>query len=116
MENYTITFARGFGTGGKEIASRVAKDLDIHCYENRILTLASQMSGIDRQLFEEANEKIHTKKIGFGTLLHSLPRRNHPEPERNIFASDDQLFEYEKKIIMELSQTESSVIVGKCAD
>lgn len=116
MENYTITFARGFGTGGKEIASRVAKDLGIHCYENRILTLASQMSGIDRQLFEEANEKIHTKKIGFGALLHSLPRRNHPEPERKLFVSDDQLFEYEKKIILELSQTESSVIVGKCAD
>ena len=52
MENYTITVARGFGSGGKEIASRVAKDLGIHCYENRILTLASQMSGIDRQLFE----------------------------------------------------------------
>ena len=34
---FTITFARGFGTGGKEIASRVARELGIHCYENRIL-------------------------------------------------------------------------------
>ena len=44
MENYVVTFARGFGTGGKEIASKLAKELGIHCYENRILTLASQMS------------------------------------------------------------------------
>ena len=44
MENFIVTFARGFGTGGKEIASMLAKDLGIHCYENRILTLASQMS------------------------------------------------------------------------
>lgn len=40
MENFVITFARGFGTGGKAIASQLAKELGIHCYENRILTLA----------------------------------------------------------------------------
>ena len=45
MGNYVVTFARGFGSGGKEIASRLAKELGIHCYENRILTLASQLSG-----------------------------------------------------------------------
>ena len=50
MERFVVTFARGFGSGGKEIASMLAKDLGIHCYENRILTLASQLSGIDRQL------------------------------------------------------------------
>ena len=49
MENYVVTFARGFGTGGKEIASKLAKELGIDCYENRILTLASQMSGLDEK-------------------------------------------------------------------
>ena len=33
MGNFVVTFARGFGTGGKEIASRLAKDLGIHCYK-----------------------------------------------------------------------------------
>ena len=41
MDNFVVTFARGFGTGGKAIASQLAKELGIHCYENRILTLAS---------------------------------------------------------------------------
>ncbi len=36
MDNIVITVARGFGSGGKEIASKVAKDLGISCYENRI--------------------------------------------------------------------------------
>ena len=58
MENFIVTFARGFGTGGKEIASMLAKDLGIHCYENRILTLASQMSGLDEKLFLDINERI----------------------------------------------------------
>ena len=58
MENFVVTFARGFGSGGKVIASQLAKDLGIHCYENRILTLASQMSGLDENIFLEVNEKI----------------------------------------------------------
>ena len=52
MKNYVVTVARGFGTGGKVIASKLAADLGIHCYENRILTLASQLSGLDKKLFE----------------------------------------------------------------
>ena len=58
MENFVVTFARGFGSGGKVIASMLAKDLGIHCYENRILTLASQMSGLNENIFHEENEKI----------------------------------------------------------
>ena len=58
MDKFVVTFARGFGSGGKEIASLLAKDLGIHCYENRILTLASQMSGLDEKLFQAVNEKI----------------------------------------------------------
>ena len=33
MDNFVVTFARGFGTGGKAIASQLAKELGIHCYE-----------------------------------------------------------------------------------
>ena len=47
MDNFVVTFARGFGSGGKEIASCLAKELGIHCYENRILTRASQMIGVN---------------------------------------------------------------------
>ena len=45
MDNYVITIARGFGTGGKQIGMKLADELGISCYENRILTLASQYSG-----------------------------------------------------------------------
>lgn len=115
MDNYVVTFARGFGTGGKEIASRLAKDLGIHCYENRILTLASQMSGLDEQLFQEVNEKIRNNG-GFSGFLRGLPRATHYIARNEKFASDDMLFEYQRKIIENLAETESCVIVGKCAD
>lgn len=115
MDNFVVTFARGFGTGGKEIASKLARELGIHCYENRILTLASQMSGLDEQLFKEVNEKIRSNG-GFAGFLRGLPRATNYIARNEKFVSDDMLFEYQRKIIENLADTESCVIVGKCAD
>lgn len=112
-DHFVITVARGFGSGGKEIASKLAHDLGIHCYENRILTLASQMSGLDEQLFAEVNERLRKDK--YSGLLRGLPRSLKPKAEET-FVSDDPLFAIQKQIIEQLADTESCVIVGKCAD
>ncbi|MBQ7158238.1 MAG: cytidylate kinase-like family protein [Treponema sp.] len=114
-KQFVVTFARGFGTGGKEIASKLAKDLGIHCYENRILTLASQMSGLDEEIFREVDEKIRNKG-GFASFLRGLPKSKSYIARNEKFVSDDKLFEYQSKIIKNLAETESCVIVGKCAD
>ncbi|MBO7363025.1 MAG: cytidylate kinase-like family protein [Lachnospiraceae bacterium] len=115
MEKFVVTFARGFGSGGKEIASLLAKDLGIHCYENRILTLASQLSGLDENLFNAVNEKIRTNG-GFSGFLRGLPRSKNYIAKNENFVSDDNLFEYQCEIINSLADQESCVIVGKCAD
>ena len=115
MERFVVTFARGFGSGGKEIASMVAKDLGIHCYENRILTLASQMSGLDERLFQEVNERMRDYG-GISSFLRGLPRTRNYIARNERFKSDDELFEYQRKIILGLADQESCVIVGKCAD
>jgi cytidylate kinase len=115
MRNFVVTFARGFGSGGKAIASTLARELGIHCYENRILTLASQMSGLDEKLFQEVNEKL-SKNSGFSSFLQGLPRSKSYIARNEKFVSDDRLFEYQCKIIKNLADTEPCVIVGKCAD
>ena len=51
MKNYVITIARGFGSGGKDIATRLGEALGIPCYERQILTMASDQSGIDESVF-----------------------------------------------------------------
>lgn len=114
MDHYVITIARGFGSGGKEVARKLAEELGIACYENRILTLASQLSGLDEQLFDEVNEKMRGKK--FSGLLRGLPRTILPKPVHEEFISDDRLFDFQKQIIKNLADSESCVIVGKCAD
>ena len=115
MEKFVVTFARGFGSGGKEIASMLAKDLGIHCYENRILTLASQMSGLDEKLFLDINERIRGNG-GFTNFLRGLPKSRQYIARNEKFVSDDRLFEYQSQIINNLADQESCVIVGKCAD
>ncbi len=114
MENLVITIARGFGTGGKEIASELAKELGINCYENRILTLASQLSGYDESKFVKEDEKLPGGKIS--ALLKKIPASLAPRPEEKDFIQNWDLFDFQAKVIEELADTESCVIVGKCAD
>ena len=113
--NFVVTFARGFGSGGKEIASKLAHELGINCYENRILTLASQLSGLDEEVVKAVDEKVRTNG-GFSNFLRGLPKARGYITRNEKFVSDDTLFEYQKKIIENLADTESCCIVGKCAD
>lgn len=113
MNNYVITIARQYGSGGKTIGEMLAKDLGIECYSREILKLASEDSGISEQLFAKVDEKLKTrlfklsKKVYEGKLI---------SPESDDFVSDDNLFNYQAKIIKHLAETENCVIVGRCAD
>lgn len=113
MDNYVITIARGFGTGGKQIGMALAKELGIECYENRILTLASQYSGYGEEILED--EKLHGS-LFMNKLLRNLPISSKPRPMTAKFTSNKKTFEYQVKIIKQLAETESCVIIGKCAD
>lgn len=114
MMNYVITIARGFGSGGKEIATKLAQELQIPCYERQILTMASQMSGIDESEFVSVDEKLHGSY--FTKLLKSVPYSTVVEPSEKDFVSDINLYNIQAEIIRNLAKTESCIIVGKCAD
>lgn len=57
MDNFVITIARGFGSGGKQIGLALSKQLGIPCYENQILSMASNYSGINKDLFFSSGRK-----------------------------------------------------------
>ena len=75
MKNFVITIARGFGSGGRQIAAMLADELHIHSYNNRILTLASQYSGYPEHYFKEADETLHGSLIA--KQLLELPKMFH---------------------------------------
>ncbi len=114
MDNVIITIARGFGSGGKEVGTKLAERLGIVCYDRQLLTMASDQSGIDESLFVETDERLRSQKIA--SLLHKIPPTTVLEPHEKKFVSDINLYNIQAEIIRNLAKTESCVIVGKCAD
>lgn len=112
MKNYVITIARGFGSGGKSIGLALGKRLGIPCYEDEILKMASEMSGINEALFFENNEK----RNGILKRLKKYPTTVAASPSQKNFVSNDNLFQIQAQIIRSLAENESCIIVGKCAD
>ncbi|MEA4924754.1 MAG: cytidylate kinase-like family protein [Syntrophomonadaceae bacterium] len=114
MNNYVITIARGFGSGGKEIAGKLSKKLGISCYERQILQMASEQSGIAEGIFAETDEKLKGHKLAI--MLKALPFNSVVEPTSRKFTSDVNLFNIQANIIRSLAESESCIIIGKCAN
>ncbi len=117
MDNFVITIARGFGSGGKALGMRLAEELGINCYENRILALASKVMGRDTAELIEVDEKLRGGY--FSRLIRGLkktPESTEPTAVEKKFESDADIYECQCDIIRKLAATESCIIVGKCAD
>ena len=114
MKNCVITIAREFGSGGKTIGKMIADELGIPFYDREILRLASDDSGINESLFAKADEKMSS------TPLFKIANRVYTgeliPPDSDDFVSNDNLFNYQAKIIKELAAQGPCVIVGRCAD
>lgn len=114
MKNIVITISRQYGSGGKTIGAMLAKELGINCYSREILRMASEDSGINERLFGMSDEKL--KKAGWLRILNRPYEGQLLPPEDRDFVSDDNLFNYQAKVIKELAAKESCVIIGRCAD
>jgi len=114
MSNYVITIARGYGSGGRTIGKMLAKQLGISYYDRELLRLASDASGINEELFAKADEKL--KKTRLFKIAKKVYKGELIPPDSDDFVSNDNLFNYQAKIIKELAQQESCVIVGRAAD
>ena len=114
MGNYVIAIARGFGSGGKAIGVRLAEELGIPCYERQLIDMASEYSGINKQLFAEVDEKLRGSYAM--KRLMKIPYTYVVEPSDKEFTSDINLFNIQSEIIRELAKTESCVVLCKCAD
>ncbi|MDF2594149.1 MAG: hypothetical protein K0R69_490 [Clostridia bacterium] len=114
MKNYIITIARGFGSGGKTIGIELGKKLGIPCYENEILEMASEASGISRALFNQTDERLSGRL--FAKRLKGIPTKTIISPSEKEFVSDINLFNFQSQIIRSLAVNESCIIIGKCAD
>ena len=114
-KNIVITIARQYGSGGRTIAQMLSERLGIHYYDKELLKLASEDSGINEDLFRNADEHVKTTQLF--KIAHSVYKGELIPPESDDFTSMENLFNYQAKIIKKLAeQDESCIIVGRCAD
>lgn len=113
MDHYVITVARGYGSGGKQIALKLAERLGIECYEHRIVALASEYSNLQGEELL-ANDEILSGSLLVNQLERAASERGlHPMKK---FIVQQRMFDIQKKMINRLADTKSCIIVGKCAD
>lgn len=114
MENFIITIARGYGSGGRTIGMKLAQELGISYYDRELLRLASHESGINEALFAGADEKLKN------TLLFKIAKNVYTgediPADTDDVISNDRLFHYQAKVLKELAEKESFVVIGRCAD
>ena len=105
MNNYTITITREFGSMGRPIARRMSEILGIEYYDRDIVDktakkLNQPVSNISDQE-EAAKSRFFNMKFPLGNGTTSM---------------QDEIFMTQSKIINELAEKESCIIVGRCSD
>ena len=114
MDNVVITIARQYGSGGKTVGEMLAKEMGIPFYNDNLLKMASEESGISEQLFRQLDEKL--KNSLFNRVSLDIYTGELIPPESSDFVSEKNLFNYQAEIIKRLAKTQSCVIIGRAAD
>lgn len=116
MENkkLIITIGRQYGSGGREVGKKLAKELNVDFYDKNILRMDSDESGIKESYFHLNDERAGNK------LLYRIISSLTPEKTAPSYGSDlvsaDNLFRFQSAVIKKLAAEESCVIIGRCAE
>jgi len=105
MRNRVITISREFGSGGRTIGRKVAEKLGIPCYDAMLIQKIAEESGYAADYIREEGE------YATGGWLSTV------FSDRTIgLTNQDKLWTIQSRVITELAEKDSCVIVGRCAD
>lgn len=112
--NLLITIGRQYGSGGREIGEKLAAKLGIAFYNNELITMAANKSGMAHNIVGEADEKATN------SLLYTLAMGSSFFNGNAGIAFDmpinDKLFVTQSDIIKSLADEAPAVFIGRCAD
>lgn len=109
MEKHIIiNIGRQFGSGGKEIAIELGRQLGIQVYDNELINKAAEKSGFSTSLFSSNDEKKSFLKIGAmfgGNNIYS-----------NGSINSNTLFKYQSETIRDIAAHGNAIFVGRASD
>ena len=107
MTKRIITISREFGSGGRFIGEEVAKKLGVAYYDKDIIGQIAKQSGFAPEYIKE-NAELSPKK---GLFAYAFSGRDITGK-----SVEDMVYEAQRKVILEIAEKESCVIIGRNAD
>ncbi|MDR0905851.1 MAG: cytidylate kinase-like family protein [Oscillospiraceae bacterium] len=113
MPNTIIALSREYGSGGREIAEKLATELGFGFYDKSIIKLTAERSGLAPDYVEESEERVTNNflagvKYSSYTGVDSVMYYETP--------TTDKMFIAQSAVIKDLALKENCVIIGRCAD
>ncbi len=105
MSNRIITISRQFGSGGRTIGRMAAEKLGIPCYDHELIDKITEESGLLKTFVESNAEDVQG---GWFAMMTGRDFYGH--------SLQDDLYLAEARVIRELAEKESCVIIGRGAD
>lgn len=107
MSNRIITISREFGSGGRTIGKETAARLGISCYDQELIEKIAAESGFTKEYIAERGEYT-SHRNWLASALSDRDFTGH--------SIQDDLWVAQRKVILDIAEKESCVIVGRCAD
>lgn len=107
MAKRIITISREFGSGGRFIGMQVAEKLGIAYYDKDIIAQIAEQSGFSPEYIQK-NAELSPKK---GLFAYAFAGRD--VTGKSI---EDMVYEAQRKVILDIADKESCVIIGRNAD
>lgn len=105
MDKYVVAINRQFGSMGRQIAREMSELLDIGYYDRDIVEQSAKKMNMPVSVVSDTEEMARNRffnmkfPLGTGTTV-----------------VQDQLFEVQQNIILNIVDRESCIIVGRCSD
>ena len=107
-----LTIGRQFGSGGKEVGIRVAKELGIPFYDKELLQEAAKKSGLCEKIIDHFDERPKSLlySIDMDSYMFALPGTVAGE------SLEKQVYLATFNNILQIAERGPCVMIGRCAD
>ncbi len=108
-QNKIITISRQYGSGGRIVGKKLADALGVPLYDNELINLAAEKTGLSKECFKEA------ENTSAGNLLFSITSLASGMDSCGLPLSE-KIFLVQSQVIKEVAEEGSCVIVGRSAN
>ena len=111
MEHTVICIGRQYGSGGREIGERLARKLDISCYDKLLIKKTAEISGLSEEYIGREEEKpVHPLWFLSGNIFADTAGI-----KAAFYSGSEVIYRAEKAAIEQIARRESCVIIGRSA-